>query len=932
MAVRLHLSQRTCFFTQPIFTIRCIKSSEPLKLNRYLYMNAYQETVSQVEKQFHTNSKKGLTEREVQERLKQCGPNLLPEGKRDTWTLLFLSQFQNPLIYILLVAAVIIFFIGEHRLDAFIISGVLFFNAIIGMIQEGRTSNIMASLRRFITTKSVVIRDGQHQIIADEDLVPGDIIVLKEGERVPADARIVQEMRLQVDEAILTGESKPIYKTVEPFSADMPIANQTNMVFRGTSVLSGSGTAIVVATGSETEIGQLHRTIEEIDTDIPLKKELNRLSYMILGFILLMCVGLLVIGLLFGRPFQELAVMLTALFICVIPEGLPVVLTLVLVTGAYRMARQNVLVKNLQGVEALGRTDVIVIDKTGTLTRNEMMVTQVITKACTYTVSGEGYFPDGQVYENGKVADLSTHPELEQMGIAAELLNSTEVSFNKKLRLFDIKGDPTELALSLFAQKMGIKEEELESRYQLQYEIPFDSKRKYHAAFFKHDGKCLVYLIGAPEVIFARAADVSDFCKKGVEEFLKEGLRTVAIAYKQCDVSVIPSGGSQEEQLGAFEALIADGLTVLGLCGIQDSIRKEVAGVIEQARKVGMHIIMATGDHKDTALYVAKKVGIFKEGDEVITGQEFAKMPDDELLKHLNRITVFARVDPKDKVRIINLLHKQRKLVAMTGDGVNDVPSLLAADLGIAMGAIGTEVTKQAADLVLLDDSFANIISAIEQGRHIFYTIRRVVLYFFATNLGEILIVLIALLTNLPLPLTAAQILWLNFVTDGFLDVGLSMEPQESDLLQAEWLKQKVRLVDASLLIKTIYFAIPMGLASFAIFSWAYDGTPATIPYARTMTLIAMAMFQWFNAWNCRSEQKSIFTIGLFSNKWLIAATAFVLLLQFAIVYIPFMQYIFKTVPLSVSDWAIILAVSFPLIVIEEIRKLISRWWYARES
>jgi P-type Ca2+ transporter type 2C len=894
--------------------------------------NAYRQTVSQVEKELGTNSSRGLSTQEVQRRLSQTGKNVLPVGKRETWVSIFLSQFQSPLIYILLVAAVIIFFVGEHRLDAFILSGVLFFNALVGTIQEGRTSNIMESLRRFVRTKSVVIREGKHEIIPDEDLVPGDLIVLKEGERVPADARIVTEMRLQIDEAILTGESTPVYKTDDPLDSDARVANQTNMIFRGTSILSGTGTAIVVATGAETEIGKLHKTIEEINTDIPLKKELNRLAYMILGGVLLMCVGLLIVGLLFGRPFQELAVMLTALFICVIPEGLPVVLTLVLVTGAYRMAQKNVLIRNLQGVEALGRTDVIVIDKTGTLTRNEMMVTRVVTKKNSYTVSGEGYFPDGDVYENGKVADLAEYPSLEQMGVAAELLNSTESSFNKKLRLFDIKGDPTELALSIFAQKLGMKEEVLESKYQLQYEIPFDSKRKYHAAFYKYDGKCVVYLIGAPEIVFERAADVSDFCKKGVDEFLKEGLRTVAIASKECEVGAIPAGKSQKEQFDAYEALLENGLTILGLCGIQDSIRKEVAQVIDKARDVGMHIIMATGDHKDTALYVAKKVGIFKEGDEVLTGQELQDMSDDQLLQQLNRVTVFARVNPKDKARIIDLLHQQHKIVAMTGDGVNDVPSLLAADLGIAMGGIGTEVTKQAADLVLLDDSFVNIISAIEQGRHIFYTLRRVVLYFFATNMGEILIVLIALFTNLPLPLTASQILWLNFVTDGFLDIGLSMEPPESDLLQAEWLKKKVRLVDMSLLIKTMYFAIPMGLTSLALFSWAYDGTPASIPYARTMTLIAMAMFQWFNAWNCRSEQKSLFTIGLFSNKWLVAATALVLALQFAIVYVPFMQYIFKTVPLSFSDWAIIVCVSFPLLVVEEIRKLISRWWYARES
>ena len=299
-------------------------------------------------------------------------------------------------------------------------------------------------------------------------------------------------------------------------------------------------------------------------------------------------------------------------------------------------------------------------------------------------------------------------------------------------------------------------------------------------------------------------------------------------------------------------------------------------------------------------------------------------MSDKELLKKLPQVTVFARVSPDDKVRIINLYHKKNKIVAMTGDGVNDVPSLLAADLGIAMGGIGTEVAKQASDLVLLDDSFNNIISAIEQGRHIFYTLRRVVLYFFATNLGEILIILIALFTNLPLPLTASQILWLNFVTDGFLDIGLSMEPQEEGLLQASWLKKKARLIDLGMIIKSFYFAVPMGIASILMFTYTYDGTPASLPYARTMTLVCMAMFQWFNAWNCRSERKSLFKIGLFSNRWLVIATAFVLFLQLMLVYTPFMRYIFKTVPLSLHDWGLIFAISAPIIVIEEIRKWVA--------
>lgn len=875
-------------------------------------MNAYQKSIQDIVKELQTNGTQGLSQKQAQERLKKDGPNRLPEGKTESWFTIFLSQFQSPLIYILLISAIIIFFVGDQKIDAFIISGILFFNAIIGTIQEGRTSNIIASLSRFIKTKSIVIRDGKKEIIDDADLVVGDLIVLREGERIPADARVIESDELHIDEAILTGESNPVIKTSDPLSSELVIGDQTNMVFKGTYVVSGSGLAIVTAIGAATQVGQLHKTLETIQTDIPLKKEVTRLSYFILIFAFAMCVLLLAIGLLFGHSFKELMVMLTALFICVIPEGLPVVLTLVLVTGAYRMAKQHVLIKNLQGVEALGRTDVIVIDKTGTLTRNEMVVIRVVTPEGNFTITGEGYFATGDVLEDGKKVEVAKDSALGQMAIASALMSDAELSYSEKLKLFEIKGDPTEAALSVFAQKLGIDCKQLCDNYKRVEEIPFDSQRKYHADFFEYNGSSVAYLIGAPEVIFKKVSTVPEAITHAFDEMLAKGLRIIALAKKD-------NPPSRDEQG------IASDVQLLGICGIQDAIRPEVKAMVQQAREVGLQVIMATGDHKQTAQYVADEVGILRPGDQIVEGSNFAKLTDDQLLSQLNTTTVFSRVSPEDKARIVSLFHKQHKIVAMTGDGINDVPSLAAADLGIAMGRIGTEVTKQAADLVLLDDSFVNIIHAIEQGRHIFYTLRRVVLYFFATNMGEILIVLFALFTQLPLPLTAAQILWLNFVTDGFLDVGLAMEPQESDLLSANWLKKKSRLVDWNLIIKMMYFAIPMGVVSLIIFTWCYDGTPASIPYARTMTLVAMAMFQWFNAWNCRSERKSLFEIGLFANRWLIAATIFVLSLQFLLVYTPFLRYIFKTVPLSASDWGIIFGLSAPILLIEELRKLISR-------
>lgn len=888
-------------------------------------MKPYQQPLDVLIAQLKTNATQGLSSAQVQERLQRYGFNELPEVSRKTLFSIFLNQFKSPLIYILLVAAVIIFFIGDNRLDAFIVSGVLLFNAVVGTIQEGRAKNIIEALKHFLTTTSVVIRDNDQHIVQDKEIVVGDLIVLQAGQRVPADARIIEAYNLYVDESVLTGESAPVHKFTEAITQEVPISDQHTMVFKGTFVVTGTGKAVVVATGPKTEIGKIQKSIEEIKTEIPLKKELDRLSYWILIFIFCMCIGLFIFGLLVGRPFRELVVMLTALFVCVIPEGLPVVLTLVLVSGAFRMAKRNVLVKNLQGVEALGRTDVIVLDKTGTLTRNEMMVSIVIAHGKRYQISGEGYHTRGTVIlESKQLANPTQDEVLKQIGIAATLLNSSEIEFNKKLQLFDIKGDPTEAALLIFGKKLGLAHTALEKEYTKVCEIPFDSDLKYHAAFYQKAGQpdpIITFIAGAPEALIKRAANVPELFKTALQQMLAQGLRVVAIGKKEIPAHVFKADSPQSEnKLPKCAHLIEHDIELLGLCGIQDAIRPEVRDIIMQARDAGLSIVMATGDHKETARYVAQAVGILREGDEIIDGSEFKRMSDKEVLARLSKITVFARVVPNDKVRIIQLFHKQDKIVAMTGDGVNDVPSLVVADLGIAMGRIGTEVAKQAADLVLLDDSFTSIVHAIEQGRHIFYTIRRVILYFFSTNMAELLIVLFALFANLPLPLTAAQILWLNLVTDGFLDMGLAMESEEEGLLQATWLKRKLHLVDLSIFAKTLYFAIPMAIGSLLVFWW-YLQQGATLLHARTMALVTMALFQWFNAWNCRSERYSILHSGILSNRWFLLAAGFVFTLQIVLTTVPFFRYIFKTDYLSLHDWVVILCVTFPIVLIEEIRK-----------
>lgn len=898
-------------------------------------MKLYTKDVSSVLISLQTQSTTGLSQQEVLIRQKKFGFNILPKAIHPSLFSIFIDQFKSPLIYLLAVAAGIIFLFGQDRLDAFIITGVLLFNSVLGTIQEQSTHTIIESLEKMIRTDVIVLREGKKHIVSDECLVVGDIIILQEGQQVPADARIIESHELRIDEAVLTGEAHPVRKKSDALNGVHALADRSNMIYRGTYILSGSGKAVVTAIGLKTEIGMIHKTVEGISTDIPLRKELDHLSYIILLFIISICVTLFVVGALAGKPLQELLVMLTALFICVVPEGLPVALTLILVAGAHRMAKINVLVKNLQSVEALGRADVILVDKTGTLTRNEMMVSTAYIDGQNWHLDGVGYHSKGFMYkENSSLREETFSENIKKTAIACSLLNNTEIEYDAKNDTFLVKGDPTEAALYVFSQKIHIKREFLDTEYALLYEIPFDQKNHYHAGFFEHkhkgESECIAFLIGAPETLISRASFVDQKQKEGLAQLLEKGLRVVAVGYKILQEKMITSVKNELKQ-ELFAGLIDQDITILGFLGIEDAIRGDVSQSVADAKRAGLFTAMVTGDHQKTALQVAKTVGIYTEHDKALDGSELDAMSDADLLQQLFHVTVYSRCSPQHKMRIVNLFHAQKHIVAMTGDGINDAPSLVAADLGIAMGKIGTEVAKQAADLILLDDSFVTIVHAIEQGRHIFYSLKRVILYFFATNMGEILIVLFALgwgvitKTEYPLPLTAAQILWLNLVTDAFLDVSLSMEPQESGLLNKEWLLKKERLVDRNLIVKMFYMAFPMAICSLYAFLSMYQ---TDLAKARTVTLIMMAMFQWFNGWNCRSMHKSVFSIGVFSNKWFLLAASFVLFLQLFVVYVPWMQYIFKTVPLSFAEWSAIILISSSIFFAEELRKaLVSRFY-----
>lgn len=886
----------------------------------------YQQDVTGLTQQFSTDLQNGLTQKQACELLKKDGLNALPEQPHPSLFWVFFTQFASPLIYILLAAALLIFLFGDNYFDAFIICGILLFNAIVGTVQEARTHNILVGLQKFFVQDAIVIRGGKKRVIESKHLVPGDIIIVQEGQLIPADARIIESHGLKINEAMLTGESAGIVKNEHTIAKESLVADQSNMLFSGTYVLVGWARALVIATGMETEMGKIHKTVTQVQTEVPLAKQMQKLSWLIICFVIVLCLLLLGIGILSGYPAKELIVLLTALFICVIPEGLPVVLTLVLVTGVNRMAKHRVLVKNMQAVEGLGHANVIVIDKTGTLTRNEMIVTHVFVDDKKYTVSGKGYLVQGNLFHESQI--IKPQKSLQEMVSGLLLLNTARVTFTEQRNSFEVKGDPTQAALYIFAKKLEIDEVLLEKEYKKIFEIPFESTHRYHASFYEHEGKGIGFVVGAPEVIFKMALPTAQTSQM-LDDFLHEGLRVIAAAKCSFNIDDIPTNPSRDY----FEYILARNTQFLGLCGIEDAVRPEAVHTITRARKAGFQIVMATGDHQRTALAIAKQVGIYREGDEAIDGAELQKLSDIQLQEIVVHTTVFSRVSPEQKLRIINAFHAHGDVVAMTGDGINDAPSLVAADIGIAMGAIGTEVAKEASDLILLDDSIKNIICAIEEGRHTIYALRRVILYFFSTNLAEILIILFAFIASmafpqlaLAFPLTAAQILWLNLVTDGFLDSALALEKKEKGLLfDQKWFGKQHHLIDGSLIAHMIFSAVPMALGSLFVFLLF---SSVDIPLARTMTLLTLGMFQWFNAWNCRSETLSVFQLGWFTNKWLILATFVVVSLQILLLYIPFLQSIFATIPLNIYQWMFAALVSSTILWMEEIRKLVARWKY----
>jgi P-type Ca2+ transporter type 2C len=865
------------------------------------------------------SSTSGLSAGEAKERLQKYGRNELKAKKKASPILVFLRQFMSPLIYVLAVAAIISFVVG-HYTDAFVIVGILILNSSIGFFQETQAERSMQALLELASPKAKVKRGDEVSIVPAGELVPGDVIQLEAGDSVPVDARLIEAVNLKVNESTLTGESMPVDKDTSVVDENATIADRRNMTFMGTTVTSGRGTAVVVKTGMSTEMGRIAGGIQDVKSeDTPLQKNVSQLSRYLVFIFLGATALLLIVGLLKGLDWMEMFLLAVAAAVSSIPEGLPAVLTVVLSIGMRSMARRNAIVRKLLAVETLGSATVICSDKTGTLTLNQMTVRKVFSEGSFIQVTGEGYEPVGQFLKDKQQVTPEEWHRLNLLLRIGSLCNDARVVLQDgKWRVI---GDPTEGALVVAAGKGGMDKAGLEGTYPRLDEIPFESERQYMATLHSDNGKSVVYVKGSVERLtgFSKyyvkdgqtvPLQPSDTQKiiAAANEMAKDALRVIALAYRELPLE---SGKLSEKTL-------SEGLIFAGLAGMEDPPRDEAREAIKQCKQAGIKVVMITGDNRVTAESIARQLEM--PSGKTVTGSELAKMSEQELTADIENISVFARIEPLHKLKIVNAFRSRGHVVAMTGDGVNDAPALKAADIGIAMGITGTDVAKEASNMVLADDNFASVVAAVEEGRAIFTRLRNVLFYSLSTNLGELMMLILGVLFMGQSPLVAVQILWVNLATDTAGDVPLGFEPKVGDELSHPPRRRGTGLIYPGLLVRIVVIAVLIGVGTLFIFRWAEPRM--NIRAAETMTFCALNTFIWFMAFQARSDEYSPFRIGFFKNKTLVFSITLVALLQVALVYVPFLQVAFHTAPIGLRDWGIILGAGAALFVVEELRKL----------
>ena len=878
----------------------------------------------------------GLSHKEAKIRLQDFGPNEIPEKKAKHPVLIFLKQFHSILIYILIAAAAISFFIS-HVVDAYVILAVILINAIIGFIQENKAERSIQALKRMIVPYAKVFREGKLLQVHAKELVPGDIIFLEEGDRIPADARLLEVKNTRTVEASLTGESLPIDKDVKVLPEKIGLADRKNMVWMGTFVAGGQAKAVVVSTGIKTAIGKVATSIEKIKkVKGHFEKKTDILARQ-MGIIAVVCafIVFLVGFLVRGFEFSEIFLFTIASLVAGIPEGLPAVLVIVLAIGAYRMAKRNAIIRTLPATETLGVATIIATDKTGTLTQNTMNVEKIILPGeDEITVSGEGWRPSGDFSQKDNIIAPLENSRLSKLLHIACVCNNARIAKEEDEK-YKIIGDPTEAALVVLAEKAGLKKEELLEKEKRIDDLPFNPELKYRASLsvlVKEDRKKEIYVVGAPEAVLAHSSfmlgekgekkitqEEKQEILAGIQGLAKKAMRVLGLAYK-----ITPASTDN-----LSEDLVND-LVLVGIVGMLDPPRPQVKEAIAKAKKAGIRVIMKTGDHKDTAVAIAKEIGMIGEKakskcPEVLTEQELLKLSEEEFKETIKHVSIFARLTPAMKLKIVEVLQKQGHIVAMTGDGVNDAPALKRADIGVAMGIIGTDVAREASAIVLADDNFASIVYAIEEGRTVFTNTRQASSFLVTTNFAESISIITTMLLGLPLPLLPTQLLWLNLVTDGVTDVALAAEPSHEDVLEEPPRKAKENILSKEIIPFILIMAGIMVIFTLIIFK---TYLPSGIEKARTGAFTVMAFTQLFNVLNMRSLKRSIFKIGLFSNKFIVASLIASVFLLAMVLYVPFFQGVFQFVPLGLLEILIIILLSSSVLWLGELYKYLKNKYF----
>jgi Ca2+-transporting ATPase len=831
----------------------------------------------------------------------------------------FLRQFLSPLIYVLVAAAAVSIAVG-HYADAGVIATVLLLNAVIGYAQETRAERAMEALMGMAAPRAKIEREGRVTQVTAREVVPGDIILLETGDRVPADARLLEEFNLRVNEAALTGESMPVDKSTTRLHEETPVAERKNIVFMSTVVTNGRARAAVISTGMSSELGKIATAISDVRREkSPLQQSIARLSKYLVALFLGATTILVAVSLLRGLEWFDVFLLAVAAAVSAIPEGLPAAVTVVLALGMNVMAKRNAVIRRLIAVETLGSATVICSDKTGTLTMNEMTVRRMHCDGNYVEVSGEGYRPIGEFRRGGSMLEAANEPVLARLLEIGALCNDSLMVAEPE-DCCSIYGDPTEGALVVAAAKAGFDKERLAKSRPRIDEIPFQSEKRFMATLHYGDGQRVAYVKGAVEAILPWSSqtltrqgpapmsrEVADGIMKAHDDMAREAMRVMAIAYAE-----MPEG--QDE---LHEENIRGNLVFVGLAGMADPPREEARQAIALCQQAGIKVVMITGDNRLTAESVARQLDL--PPGEILTSADLQQMTDEELATHTRSVSVFARIEPVHKLRIVNAFQSQGHVVAMTGDGVNDAPALKAANIGVAMGITGTDVAKEASDMVLVDDNFASVVAAVEEGRAIFNRLRNVLFFLISTNLGELLALTLGVMWIGRAPLLAVQIIWINVVTDTACAIPLGTEPKSGDELRQTPRHPRVGLIYAGLVLRILFLATLMGVGLVAIFQWAEAGLG--IAKAQTIAFSAMATFEWFRAFNARSDEHTVLRLGVFRNRTLVLAVLVAISLQMMVVYIPVLQTVFYTVPLGLADWGMVLSGGAGLFVIEETRK-----------